>query len=190
MWRTFCFISSSFAPTVRAACRDIAAIIMTIAFRILSSAEKLCRRADAPNITQQQLIRSSFAMVAPFKREATSLFFERLSLSPEVYAFLQEGLRRRDCGLFDAIETIVNTVGDLHELVPSVRHLGLRHTGQDFSEEQYSLILDAWLWALEAVLRKPVDADLKSAWTACYAVLAEEFQVAIRERRWVPIPPC
>ncbi len=113
-------------------------------------------KTDSPiSQAQKRLVQTTFAKVEPIAEAAAELFYDKLfELDPGLKA------------LFKGLD-------DLEKLVPVVQDLGRRHAGYGVQGAHYGTVAEALLWALEQGLKDDFTPEVKEAWTAVYALLAE-----------------
>jgi hemoglobin-like flavoprotein len=73
-------------------------------------------------------------------------------------------------------------------MVPVVRQLGARHADYGVRDEHYATVGAALLWTLEKGLGEAFTADVRSAWSRAYAVLAGTMQAGAAETRRAATP--
>ncbi len=71
------------------------------------------------------------------------------------------------------LKLAVKGLDDLETLVPVVQDLGRRHAGYGVQDAHYGTVAEALLWTLEQGLKGDFTPEVKEAWTAVYALLAE-----------------
>ena len=130
---------------------------------------------------QKQLVRDSFAKLAPIADDAAALFYQRLFiLDPKLKVLFRHDMREQGRKLMSMIATAVAQLDKVEALVPVLRELGKRHTGDGVRDSDYDTVATALLWTLEKGLGADFTPALKEAWTACYGVLAGEMKAAGR----------
>ena len=76
------------------------------------------------------------------------------------------------------IGTVVDGLNRLDQLIPAVSTLGRRHTAYGVTDEHYSSVGRALIWALEQGLGADFTPEVKDAWTTVYDVLANTMKNA------------
>jgi hemoglobin-like flavoprotein len=128
---------------------------------------------------QKQLVRASFAKLAPIADDAAALFYQRLfTLDPKLKALFTHDMKEQGRKLMTMIGTAVAQLDKVEALLPVLRDLGKRHVGYGVRDSDYDTVATALLWTLEQGLGADFTPALKDAWTACYGVLAGEMKAA------------
>jgi len=128
---------------------------------------------------QKQLVRASFAKLAPIADDAAALFYQRLfTLDPKLKALFTHDMKEQGRKLMTMIGTAVAQLDKVEALLPVLRELGKRHVGYGVRDSDYDTVAIALLWTLEQGLGTDFTPALKDAWTACYGVLAGEMKAA------------
>jgi hemoglobin-like flavoprotein len=128
---------------------------------------------------QKRLVQESFSRVLPIKDQAAGLFYDRLfTLDPSLRALFKGDIKRQGALLMAMINTAVNGLNRLDEIVPAVQQLGRRHADYGVRREHYATVASALLWTLEQGLGEAWTPPVKEAWTACYGLLADVMQKA------------
>jgi hemoglobin-like flavoprotein len=123
--------------------------------------------------TQKQLVKTSFAQVAPIAGTAATLFYGRLfELDPTLKPLFKGDMAEQGRKLMKTLATAVNSLDKLDELVPVVEELGRKHVSYGVKAQHYDTVGSALLWTLEVGLGKDFTPDVKEAWTVVYGVLA------------------
>jgi hemoglobin-like flavoprotein len=131
---------------------------------------------------QKQLVRDSFAKVAPIAPTAAELFYGRLfELDPGLRPLFKGDMKEQGRKLMAMIATAVAGLDKLDTIVPAVRALGKRHAGYGVIDAQYDTVAAALLWTLEQGLGPDFTPATKEAWTACYTLLAGQMKEAAAE---------
>jgi hemoglobin-like flavoprotein len=131
---------------------------------------------------QKQLVRDSFAKLAPIADDAAALFYQRLFiLDPKLKALFTHDMKEQGRKLMSMIGTAVAQLDKVEALAPVLRELGKRHVGYGVRDSDYDTVATALLWTLEKGLGADFTPALKDAWTACYGVLAGEMKAAGRQ---------
>jgi hemoglobin-like flavoprotein len=131
---------------------------------------------------QVQLIKQSFAKVAPIAGQAADLFYGRLfEIAPQVRPLFKGDITAQGQKLMSTIALAVGSLDRLSELVPIVQDLGRRHAGYGVKDEHYDSVGQALLWTLDKGLGADFTPEVKEAWTAVYMVLADTMKGAARQ---------
>jgi hemoglobin-like flavoprotein len=130
---------------------------------------------------QVQLVKLSFAKVAPISSQAADLFYGRLfEIAPQVRPLFKGDIKAQGQKLMSTIALAVSSLDKLPELVPVVQDLGRRHVGYGVKDEHYDSVGEALLWALDKGLGPDFTPEVKAAWTAVYLILADTMKSAAR----------
>jgi len=134
------------------------------------------------NGTQIALVQQSFAKVLPISEAAAGLFYLRLfQLDPALEKLFKGDMKQQGRMLMNMIQTAVQSLSRLDQIVPAVQALGRRHAGYGVRKEHYSTVGEALLWTLERGLGEEFDAPTREAWTQVYGTLAGVMQQAADE---------
>lgn len=131
--------------------------------------------------TQIQLIRQSFAQVAPISEAAAGLFYQRLfELDPGLRRLFPASLEEQGRKLMQMLGAAIGLLDKPDTLIPVLQNLGRRHTGYGVKEEHYLTVGSALLWTLEQGLGAAFSSEVSEAWAAMYGVVATTMQEAAR----------
>lgn len=131
---------------------------------------------------QVQLVKQSFAKVAPIADQAAALFYGRLfEIAPEVRPLFKGDIKEQGRKLMATLGMAVSSLERLPELVPVVQELGRRHVKYGIKDEHYDTVAAALLWTLEKGLGDAFTPEVKEAWTTVYVVLADTMKQAARQ---------
>jgi nitric oxide dioxygenase len=129
----------------------------------------------APAMTPQQveLVRKSFAKVAPITDQAATLFYRRLfELDPALQPLFKGDMTAQGARLMTALGGVVAALDQLAGVLPAVRELGRRHAAYGARPEHYATVGEALIWTLERALGAEFTRDARRAWKDAYAHLA------------------
>jgi len=122
---------------------------------------------------QIQLIRQSFALVAPIADTAAALFYKRLfELDPALRPMFPPSLDTQGRKLMQMIGAAVGLLDKPHALMPALEGLGRRHTGYGIEDRHYDTVGEALLWTLEQGLGAAFTPEVRSVWTELYGIIA------------------
>lgn len=122
---------------------------------------------------QISLIQTSWASVVPIKEQAAALFYGRLfELDPALKPLFKGDIVEQGKKLMQMLNTVVNGLTQLDQIVPVAKALGKRHVEYGVKPEYYDTVASALLWTLEKGLGSAFTPPVKEAWTLAYATLA------------------
>jgi hemoglobin-like flavoprotein len=131
---------------------------------------------------QIQLVKQSFAQVAPISEQAAGLFYGRLfEIAPHLRPLFKGDIGEQGRKLMATITIAVGSLERLPDLVPVVQDLGRRHAGYGVEDEHYDVVGQALLWTLEKGLGGSFTPEVKDAWTTVYGILSETMKQAARQ---------
>lgn len=130
---------------------------------------------------QVQLVKTSFAAVAPIAPQTAALFYGRLfETAPELRALFKGDMTEQGRKLMSVLAAAVGSLERLPELVPVVQDLGRRHAGYGVKDEHYATVGAALLWTLERGLGPAFTPSVRESWTVVYTTLADVMKDAAR----------
>ena len=128
---------------------------------------------------QALLVKTSWEKVVPISETAAELFYGKLfELDPSVKALFKGDMKEQGAKLMKMINTAVNGLDKLEEIVPAVQQLGVRHVAYGVKDEHYDTVGAALLWTLETGLGDAFTEEVKDAWATVYGVLADTMKAA------------
>ena len=131
---------------------------------------------------QVGLVKESWAQVLPISDKAAELFYGKLfELDPDIKPLFKGDMEEQGKKLMKMINTAVNGLDRLDEIVPAVQQLGARHVAYGVKDEHYDTVGSALLWTLGAGLGDAFTEDTKEAWAAVYGLLADTMKAAAAE---------
>jgi hemoglobin-like flavoprotein len=126
---------------------------------------------------QSELVQASFTRLAPAAERVAETFYHELFVrDPGLRKLFASDLTEQGRKLISMIGTAVANLGRLEAIVPAVRALGRRHAGYGVVHADYDTVGAALIATLEHGLGDDFTAELRTAWTACYWVLAGEMK--------------
>ncbi len=130
---------------------------------------------------QQDLVRGSFAGIAPNAAVVAATFYARLfELDPARRPLFTGNMAAQGRKLMAMIATAVGNLHNLGTVIPAIEQLGIRHAGYGVTDQHYDTVASALLWTLEQELGDAFTPATRAAWTDCYATLAGIMQQAAR----------
>jgi len=125
------------------------------------------------NPDQIQIIRQSFALVAPQADMAAALFYRRLfEIDPGLRPLFRPDLTEQGHRLMQMLAAAVRLLDKPASLVPVLEDLGRRHVGYGVRDEHYNAVGEALLWTFDKVLGPQFTVDAQMAWSSLYCVVA------------------
>ena len=126
-------------------------------------------------MTPQQiaLVQSTWSKVVPIQDQAARLFYDKLfEMDPSLRPLFKGDMVEQGRKLMAMINTAVNGLTRLNEIVPAVQALGRRHVGYGVKEAHYETVGAALLWTLEQGLGPSFTPEVRQAWATAYGLMA------------------
>ena len=131
---------------------------------------------------QIQLVRSSFAQVAPIADSAAKLFYGRLfELDPALRPMFKSNMEQQGNKLMTMIGGAVSLLDQPNKLIPILQDLGCRHAGYGVEDSHYETVGSALLWTLEKGLGAAFTPEVEQAWADVYGLLSTTMREAANE---------
>ena len=131
---------------------------------------------------QVTLVQESWKKIVPIRDMAAVLFYSRLfDIDPSLKPLFPKPLDIQGRKLMAMIGTAVSCLGRISEIVPTVQDLGRRHSAYGVRDAHYDAVAEALLWTLEQGLDVDWTPEVRDAWTAAYATLANVMKDAANE---------
>ncbi len=128
---------------------------------------------------QITLVQTSWQKVVPIKDKAAELFYGKLfELDANLKPLFKGDMTEQGRKLMAMINTVVNKLNDLDDIVPAVQDLGKKHVGYGVKDSHYDTVAAALLWTLSAGLGDAFTSDVEAAWTEAYTILATAMKEA------------
>ncbi len=122
---------------------------------------------------QIQMVQTTWVKVIPIQDAAAGIFYGKLfEMDPALKPLFKYDLNAQGTKLMAMINTAVNGLAKVNEIVPAVEALGRRHVGYGVKDQHYDTVAGALLFTLEKGLGKDFTPDVKQSWTAAYLLLA------------------
>lgn len=126
---------------------------------------------------QKELVRNTFAQLAPIADQAAALFYDRLfTIAPEIKPLFKQNMEEQGRKLMQTIGIAVAHLDHLEEIIPAVQTLGKRHVQYGVDATHYDTVGAALLWTLEQGLGDAFTPEVKAAWADVYMLLANTMQ--------------
>ena len=129
-----------------------------------------------------ELVKTSWTKVEPISDVAAELFYGKLfEIDPTLKAMFSDDIEEQGKKLMMMINTAVNGLDRLDEIVPAVQALGERHIGYGVNDGHYDTVGEALIWTLGQGLGDGFTDDVKAAWLATYTLLANTMKDGAEE---------
>lgn len=127
-----------------------------------------------------ELVRDSWARVAPMAEQAAAIFYENLfRLDPSVRPlFARTDMREQGKKLMQTLAVVVVTLDRLDSLLPAVEAMGRRHVGYGVEKHHYATVGNALLATFSEALGRDFTPAHRDAWVEAYGTLVEAMQQA------------
>ena len=166
LWTLGQGLGDGFTPEVKSAWTTV---YCSLATTMQEAADKVSREdGEEPPLTAKQfeLVKESWAMVAPISETAADLFYGKLfEIDPSVRPLFPEDMSEQKSKLMQMLGTAVGGLDDLGAIVPAVQDLGRRHVDYKVTPAMYATVAEALLWTLGQGLGDAFTDEVKEAWT-------------------------
>ena len=131
---------------------------------------------------QTQIIKLTFAQVMRDKDKVGRMFYDRLfTIAPEVKPLFKGDIAAQSRKLMDTLALAVGMLRDMPTLIITLEGLAQRHVGYGVTDEHYDKVGEALLWTLEKGLADAFTPQVRDAWTALYAAVAQIMRAAAKD---------
>lgn len=128
---------------------------------------------------QIELVKASWAKVAPIAEQAAELFYGKLfELNPAFKSLFKTDMKEQGRKLMAMLNTAVNSLDKIETIVPVVQDMGRRHVAYGVKDEDYDTVGAALLWTLEQGLGEGFTTEVKNAWADTYTLVATTMKTA------------
>ena len=122
---------------------------------------------------QIDLVKSSFAKVAPIADAAAVIFYDELfERDPRLRSLFAQDMTEQRRKLMMMLGTAVNGLDDWGSVAGHVRALGERHVSYGVTLADYDTVGAALIETLSKGLGADFTPAVRDAWLACYAVVS------------------
>ncbi len=120
------------------------------------------------------IVTATFREIIPISDTFVHMFYNRLfELKPTVKPLFNSSIDDQGPKLIAMLVILVKSLDRLDDLVPAIQALSKRHVKYGVVQEDYPVVGEALLWALEYMLKERFTSDVKMAWAAMYTALAD-----------------
>ena len=125
------------------------------------------------NAKQIELVQSSWHQMPYTLEETATRFYTRLfEADPSLKRLFRGDMQDQGRKSMAMLTFIVDSLGRMQEIVPSLRSLGSRHAGYGVRDEHYGTVGATLLATLEGALGPRFTPEVRSAWMAALEALA------------------
>lgn len=127
-------------------------------------------------ITEAQiaLVQSSFVHVLPIADTAGQLLYGRIfELAPETRSLFDDDIAPQARRLMTAVKAAVDGLGNLEQIAPFLVKLGARHVRYGVRPQHFEVVAGALLWTLQQGLGELFTPEVREAWMAAWAIIAD-----------------
>lgn len=129
-----------------------------------------------------ELVKTSWEKVEPISDVAAELFYGKLfEIDPTLKALFSDDIEEQGKKLMMMINTAVNGLDRLDQIVPAVQALAERHVGYGVTDGHYDTVGEALIWTLGQGLGDGFTDDVKAAWLTTYTLLANTMKEGAAE---------
>lgn len=135
-------------------------------------------------MTPQQidLVKTSWREVLPIRDKAAELFYQRLfELDPSLKKLFNGDMAEQGRKLMQMLNTVVQNLDQLNELLPQVRELAQRHVHYGVKDSDYDTVGSAFLWTLQAGLGEAFTPEVSEAWSTAYVALSDAMRRDVKD---------
>jgi hemoglobin-like flavoprotein len=123
---------------------------------------------------QKQQLDLTYPVIAKHNNALAKLMYERLfEIKPSLHSLFDRSMNSMYSKFMYIVDTTVKAILNGDDYTPPLRRLGRRHAVYDVAREDYSVIGEAFLWAVARLLGDQYTPEVEAAWTALYDTMAE-----------------
>lgn len=122
----------------------------------------------------EQLVQESWSLISQQGETLAERFYGRLfEIAPhQRRLFATTDMLEQQRKFTAMLQEIVRQIGAPEHLVPEVAALGARHSGYGVTANDYGVVGEALIWALEQELGSAMTPELRQAWKEAYVLTA------------------
>jgi hemoglobin-like flavoprotein len=131
---------------------------------------------------QIEMVKASWRDVLPIRDQAAALFYTRLfELDPTLRQLFNGNMEEQGRKLMQMLNTVVQKLDRLNELLPQVRELAQRHVEYGVKDSDYETVGSALMWTLGIGLGDAFTPDLSEAWATAYMALSDAMRRDVKD---------
>lgn len=121
---------------------------------------------------QKELVKNTFALIAPQADLAAELFYGRLfTIAPHLRPLFRNDIKDQGKKLMSMLAMVVGLLYTLEKLIPILEQLGRRHAQYGVQAEHFAPVGEALLWTLQKGLGHEFTQEVEQAWTAAFMLI-------------------
>lgn len=127
-------------------------------------------------MTSQEIdmVKASWQNFMQIRDKAAELFYAKLfELDPSLKPLFTGNMTEQGKRLMQMLDTIVQKLDRLNELLPVLREMAERHVAYGATDRDYETVGTAFLWTLKTSLGDTLTPDLARAWETVYMALSD-----------------
>jgi hemoglobin-like flavoprotein len=122
-----------------------------------------------------RLVQASFLQLEPVAGTVAATFYRRLfELNPALVPLFKTDMEMQGIRFMEKLAVVVTGLDDLESIASLVQALGRAHAGYGIRRADYDTACEALQWALAEVLGPEFNSELRDAWSAAFATVANE----------------
>lgn len=123
---------------------------------------------------QRALVKHTFTHIAPNHDIVARLFYDKLfEIAPELQSMFTHSMDMQRAKVMQMLAALVAAMDDPSHFSRMARELGKRHIDYGVIRNQYALVGQALMWALEEACPDVMNAAALDAWNAAYSAMAD-----------------
>lgn len=128
------------------------------------------------------LVQKTWALAEPLGDTVTTLFYGRLfELDPSLRALFRKNMLDQGRSLRVMLSMVTAGLTQPEQLMPALEACGRRHMAYRIEDRHYDTVHEALIWTLEQTLREIFTPEVREAWSATYALMAQIMKDAAAE---------
>lgn len=123
---------------------------------------------------QRALVKLTFTRIAPSHDTVARLFYDKLfEIAPELRPMFTHNMDMQRAKVMQMLASLVAAMDDPTHFSRMAHDLGRRHIDYGVMRNQYTLVGQALIWALEEACPDVMTAAALDAWSAAYTMMAD-----------------
>lgn len=122
---------------------------------------------------QCALVKHTFTHIAPNHDIVARLFYDKLfEIAPELRPMFSHSMDMQRAKVMQMLAALVTAIDDPTHFSRMARDLGHRHVDYGVVKEQYALVGQALIWALEEACPEVMTPAAVEAWNGAYRMMS------------------